>query len=71
MADPNERTFTLDVEVPPDVKSDPVKLRKFLRDMAKDLAHNEDVEVTEDPAGGGGANTVRVTMRVRPCGPRA
>jgi len=71
MAGSDERTFTMDVEVPSDVKSDPVKLRKFLKDMAKDLAHNENVDVTQDPAGGGGANTVRVTMRVRPCGARA
>jgi len=70
MAGPNERSYKLVVEVPPDVKSDPAKLRKFLRDMAKDLAHNEDVEVTEDPTGGGGANTVSVTLMVRPCGAR-
>lgn len=70
MPGPNERTYKLTVQVPPDVKKDQAKLRKFLKDMAKDLAHNDDVEVTEDPAAGGGENTVSVTMMVRPCGAR-
>ena len=65
-----DRTFKLNVEVPPDVKADKDKLKKFLKDMAKDLAHNDDVTITEDPAGGGDPNSVNVTMMVRPCGAR-
>jgi hypothetical protein len=63
------RNVRLSVEVPDDVRSDPKKLEKWLKDLAKDLKDADGVDIA--PTGSAGANTVNVTMNIRPCGTRS
>jgi hypothetical protein len=69
---PDEEEFHLVVEVPGDVRHDPIQLREWLEAMAVDLANSESVDIEEsrDQAGASDTDWVQVTLLVRPCGGR-
>ena len=62
--------FQLTVRVPPGVRNNPEALKAFLRAMANKLAHNDAVDIAEAPPAGDDANSVSITMMVKPCGAR-
>jgi hypothetical protein len=71
---PDEEEFRLSVEVPENVRGDPQLLREWLARMSHNLLHADEIHVTQRPetagADAGGADSVSVTMLVRPCGGR-
>jgi hypothetical protein len=68
---PDEEEFRLSVEVPKDVRDDPERLRRWLDRMSHNLLNADEIDVSQRAdADAGGADSVSVTMRVRPCGGR-
>lgn len=70
---PDEEEFHLVVEVPGNVRHDPIQLREWLEGMAVDLANSEsvDIEASRDQTGASDdTDWVQVKMLVRPCGGR-
>lgn len=68
----DEEEFHLKVEVPDSVRTDPTQLREWLTTMAVELMNSEAVDIEEHPDAedAAGADWVKVTMWVRPCGGR-
>ena len=68
---PDQEEFRLSVEVPEEVRGDATLLREWLERMSHHLLHAREIQVSERPgAADPDADSVSVTMTVRPCGAR-
>lgn len=68
----DEEDFQLAIEVPKDIRHDPVLLREWLNNLSEDLLNAEEIRFDPDPdeVDLGTTESVKVMLSVRPCGGR-
>lgn len=68
----DEEDFQLSIEVPKNIRHDPVLLREWLNDLSEDLLNAEEITFAPDPdeVDLGTTEAVKVMLSVRPCGGR-